>query len=70
MYMLHIYNISDIINHGYTIIKSILDNKNIMFMVKRNPVLKKKRTGKEKHCSEICIDIVFNLKSELKHFEV
>ena len=47
MYMLHIYNISDIINHGYTITKSILDNKSIVFMVKRNPVFKKKRTMKK-----------------------
>ena len=48
MYMLHIYNISDIINHGYTITKSILENKSIVFMVKRNQVFKKKKRTMKK----------------------
>ena len=49
MYMLYIYNISDIINHGYTITKSILDNKSIVFMVKRNPVFKKKKNYEKRN---------------------
>ena len=68
MYMLYIYNISDIINHGYTITKSILDNKSIVFMVKRNPVFKKKTMKKE--TLPWNMHIVFNLKSELNHCEV